>query len=68
MEDKRIEEKKVIAIDKKMYKIEDGKVVIESDALAHAIQNNSLELFVDEEAAALSEPGLDIGCADIICW
>jgi len=45
-----MEEKKVIAVSKEMYKVEDGKVYIQSEELANAIQNEGLELFVDEEA------------------
>ena len=46
-------EKKLVAIEKDMYKVEDGKIYIESAELANAIQNEGLDLFVDEEAAAL---------------
>jgi hypothetical protein len=46
-------DKKLVAIEKDMYKVEDGKVYIESAELANAIQNEGLELFVDEEAAAI---------------
>ena len=45
--------KNVIALGKGMYKVEDGKVVITSEELANAIQNEGLDLFVDEEAAAI---------------
>ena len=48
----KVVEKKVLALGKEMYKVEDGKVVITSDELANAIQNEGLELFVDEEAAS----------------
>lgn len=37
-----------------MYKVEDGKVVITSDELANAIQSEGLDLFIDEEAAAIA--------------
>ena len=47
-------EKKVMAIQKEMYKVEDGKVYIESEELAKAIQDGSLDLFVDEEANMMS--------------
>ncbi len=45
--------KNVIALGKDMYKVEDGKVVITSEELANAIQNEGIDLFVDEEAAAI---------------
>ncbi len=48
-----MENKKVVALGKDMYKVEDGKVVITSEELANAIQNEGLDLFVDEEAAAI---------------
>lgn len=48
-----MENKKVVALGKDMYKVEDGKVVITSEELANAIQNEGLDLFVDEEAGAL---------------
>ena len=48
-----MESKNVIALGKGMYKVEDGKVVITSEELANAIQNEGLDLFVDEEAAAI---------------
>ncbi len=48
-----MENKKVIALGRDMYKVEDGKVVITSEELANAIQNEGLDLFVDEEAAAI---------------
>jgi len=60
-----MEERKMIALDKSMYKVEDGKVVIESEALANAIQNEALDLFIDEEAAAAEAGGL--GCIQLIC-
>jgi len=37
-----------------MYKVEDGKVYIQSEELANAIQNEGLELFVDEEAGIVA--------------
>jgi len=49
-----MEEKKVIALSKEMYKVEDGKVYIQSEELANAIQNEGLELFVDEEAGIVA--------------
>ena len=48
-----MENKKVIALGRDMYKVEDGKVVITSEELANAIQNEGIDLFVDEEAAAI---------------
>ncbi|HBA05091.1 hypothetical protein IO99_12835 [Clostridium sulfidigenes] len=48
----KMENKNVVALGKDMYKVEDGKVVITSEELANAIQNEGLDLFVDEEAAA----------------
>lgn len=51
----KIVEKKVVALGKEMYKVEDGKVIITSDELANAIQNEGLDLFVDEEAASLGD-------------
>ncbi|QSX05339.1 hypothetical protein JYG23_11725 [Sedimentibacter sp. zth1] len=45
-------EKKLVALEKKMYCVEDGKLVITSDELAKAIQEENLDLFVDEEFAA----------------
>lgn len=71
MEKKNVQEKKVIAIDKSSYKVEDGKLVITSEELANAIQNEGLDLFVDEEAAAMApvDDGLNIaGCANVVCW
>lgn len=50
--EKNVENKNVVALGKDMYKVEDGKVVITSEELANAIQNEGLDLFVDEEAAA----------------
>lgn len=47
-----MEEKKVKALDKELYKVDNGKVYIESEELANAIQNG-LDLFVDEEAGVL---------------
>jgi len=61
-------EKKVIAIQKEMYKVEDGKVYIESEELAKAIQDGSIDLFVDEEANAMEAGGNIIICKVIICW
>lgn len=46
-----MDEKKFVSIGKEMYKVEDGKVYIESEELANAIQDGQLDLFVDEEAA-----------------
>ena len=43
-------DKKVVAVEKEMYKVEGGRVYIESAELANAIQNEGLDLFVDEEA------------------
>ena len=53
-----MENKNVVALGKDSYKIEDGKVVITSEELANAIQNEGLDLFVDEEAAVLSNFGV----------
>jgi len=53
-----MEEKKMAVLGKEMYKVVDGKVVIESEELANAIQNEGLDLFVDEEA------GLDVNCGN----
>lgn len=59
----KVVEKKVLALGKEMYKVEDGKVVITSDELANAIQNEGLELFVDEEAGAVADVfGHCFGC------
>lgn len=55
-------EKKLIAIEKEMYKVEDGKVYIESAELANAIQNDGLDLFVNEEANAFINCGCGAGC------
>lgn len=44
--------KKLVALEKSMYCVEDGKVVITSDEIARAIQEENLDLFVDEEFAA----------------
>lgn len=44
---------KLMAIKKEMYKVEAGRVYIDSAELANAIQNEGLDLFIDEEAAAL---------------
>lgn len=52
-----MEDKKMVALGKEMYKVVDGKVVIESEELANALQNEGLDLFVDEEAAALINNG-----------
>ncbi|MDU1413611.1 MAG: hypothetical protein E6929_12425 [Clostridium sp.] len=59
--EKVVDEKRVLPLDKEMYKIEDGKVVITSDELARAIQDESIELFVDEEQAA-SLGGIGFAC------
>lgn len=45
-------EKKLVALGKEMYSVEDGKVVIASEELAKAIQEENVDLFVDEEFAA----------------
>jgi hypothetical protein len=44
-----MEEKKMMVISKEMYKVEDGKVIIQSEELANAIQNENVDLFVNEE-------------------
>lgn len=53
--------KKMLALNKEMFKLEDGKVFIESEELANAIQNNQLDLFVEEEAAGVADLELDDG-------
>jgi len=55
MENNNVQEKKVMALNKEMYKVEGGRVYIESEELANAIQNEGLDLFVDEEAGAASQ-------------
>lgn len=45
---KTVESKKVVSLSKELYKVEDGKVYIESEELANAIQNQNVELFIDE--------------------
>lgn len=57
-----MENKKVVALGKDMYKVEEGKVVITSEELANAIQNEGLDLFVDEAAAALGHTFCGAGC------
>ena len=54
MEINNVQEKKVMALNKELYKVEGGRVYIESEELANAIQNDGLDLFVDEEAGAMS--------------
>ncbi|WP_432403370.1 hypothetical protein [Wukongibacter sp. M2B1] len=53
-----MKEKKMVPINKSNYEVKDGKVVITSEELANAIQNEGLDIFIDEEAAAAS-PILD---------
>ncbi len=48
-------EKKFVTLNKNMYTVEDGKVVISSEELATAIQNAALDLFIDEEANLSSD-------------
>lgn len=55
-------EKKVMVLGKDMYKVEGGKVYIESQELANAIQNEGIDLFVDEEAGMLTDKNGGIGC------
>ncbi|WP_346934754.1 hypothetical protein [Clostridium sp.] len=55
-----MENKNVVALGKDSYKVEDGKIVITSEELANAIQNEGLDLFVDEEAAAVANFGICI--------
>lgn len=50
-----MKEKKMVAINKSNYEVKDGKVVITSEELANAIQNEGLDIFVDEEAAGINE-------------
>ncbi len=57
-----MEEKKMIALGKELYKVVDGKVVIESEELANAIQNEGIDLFVNEEAAANANAGCGFFC------
>lgn len=54
-------EKKMVALEKDMYKIEDGKVVIESPELANAMLEHGVELFIDEEQGAVAD-GLGFAC------
>lgn len=61
-------EKKVLAVKKDLLKVEDGKVYIESEELANAIQNEGLELFVDEEAGMSADVASGIACGGILCW
>ena len=62
MENNNAQEKKVMALNKEMYKVEGGRVYIESEELANAIQNEGLDLFVDEEAGATSQGICFGGC------
>ncbi|WP_035294881.1 hypothetical protein [Clostridium sp. KNHs214] len=62
MENKNVEEKKVMALGKEMYKVENGRIYIESEELANAIQNEGMDLFVDEEAASNGHSWCGIGC------
>lgn len=54
-------EKKMVPLEKDMYKIEEGKVVIESPELANAIQEQGVDLFIDEEQALVAE-GIGFAC------
>jgi len=64
-----MEEKKFVALRKDMYEVKDGKVYITSEEIANAIQEQKLELFVDEEAAAAAQGICGLGCEDseIMC-
>lgn len=42
-------DEKKIKLEKDLYKVEDGRVYIESEELANAIQEGNLDLFIDEE-------------------
>ncbi len=48
-----MENKNVMALGKDLYKVEDRKIIITSEELANAILNEGLDLFIDEEAAAI---------------
>lgn len=41
---------KFVAIGKELLKVQNGRVYIESEELANAIQDNNINLFLDEEA------------------
>jgi hypothetical protein len=60
-----MEEKKVVPIGKEMYKVEGGKVYIESEELANAIQNEGLDLFVDEEAGMAAIQAYAACCSSV---
>jgi hypothetical protein len=55
-------EKKFAALNKDMYEVKDGKVYITCEELANAIQDESLQLFIDEEAAAADKGICGINC------
>jgi hypothetical protein len=58
----KFKEKKVAAIGKEIYKVEDGKVYIESEELARALQDGELDIFLGEEAAGFAgDTSLDDG-------
>lgn len=60
-------DKKMIALNKEMIKVEDGRVFIESEDLANLIQNSDLDLFVDEEAAGIDQLEGDSRGSALIC-
>lgn len=61
-----METKNVFKINKDMYKVENGKVFIESDELANAIQNEGIDLYLDEEANNLAADDSN-GVCKVIC-
>jgi len=60
-------EKKSIAIQKEMCKVEDGKVYIESEELAKAMQDGTIDLSVNEEANAMTADVQFLICNGILC-
>lgn len=54
--------KKMWALEREHYSVKDGKVVIESEELANAIQEKGLDLFIDEEQAAVVADGIGFAC------
>lgn len=66
--ERKVEQKNVVAATRELFKIEDGKLFIESEELAKALQDGSVNLFLDEEAGAMIEDaGGDNGCFGT-CW
>lgn len=59
MENKKMEKKNLAVLDRESYKVVDGKVVIESEELANAL-NSGLDLFCEESVASSLAKG--IGC------